>query len=199
MTDLNISEKVTEALNNVIKKTKLFEKLDTIQFHVSYFVIFSTIIGATSLSIQYFNTNKINKHNKELSEKYDLIINKLENNNNYIKDVELKINDIKLLLEEQQKILINIYNLPLLSINNLKTISSTSSIFSLESHVSSTKNESQYFNNEETNDQKANNKETDYNIIDNNNNNDDELLNDCYDNLPLNNIKKTTGLKGWLF
>lgn len=135
MTDLNISEKVTEALNNVIKKTKLFEKLDTIQFHVSYFVIFSTIIGATSLSIQYFNTNKINKHNKELSEKYDLIINKLENNNNYIKDVELKINDIKLLLEEQQKILINIYNLPLLSINNLKTISSTSSIFSLESHV----------------------------------------------------------------
>ena len=26
-----------------------------------------------------------------------------------------------------------------------------------------------------------------------------EILNECYDNIPLNNLKKTTGLKGWLF
>lgn len=40
------------------------------------------------------------------------------------------------------------------------------------------------------NDQKKNINDTD---------NDDELINDCYDYIPLNNIKKVTGIKKWLY
>ncbi len=30
-------------------------------------------------------------------------------------------------------------------------------------------------------------------------NSDDELVNDCYDSIPMNNIKKVTGIKGWFY
>lgn len=176
MSDLNISE----AFNNVLKKTKLFEKIDTIGFNFKFFLIFTSIISLTTLNIQYSNINKINNINNELNEKFNIIVRKLEDNKNCIKNIETKIDNFNLILEEHKQILLDIRNLPLLNLNKLQTSSSTSSILSLDSPF---KNEVDY--------QSHNNN--------NNNNNDDELLNECYDSIPLNNVKKINGIKGWLF
>lgn len=177
MSDKNL----TDALNNIMKKTKFFEKLDKIQFYVGSFVLFSSIIGIAGIFIQYSNIN----NNKKIIDKIELKYNEnLHHLNNKISDLEYKL---VYLMDNQQNYLDKIKHSPLIIIGKQENISTSSSISSLIDLSKKNINEQN-----EENKQKCKIEQKD--IIE-----DDELINECYDIIPLNNNKKITGIKRWLF
>ena len=64
MSDPNLTDKFVENINNALKKTKIFEKMETTYFCINSFIVISSIIGLTSIYINYYNLDKI-KHLEE--------------------------------------------------------------------------------------------------------------------------------------
>lgn len=192
MSESNLTEKITDTLNNIFKKSKIFEKLDKIQFYIGTFIFFSSMIGITSITINYINMNKIIQNEKTIKKNMSNIEEKIDNLkiNEKINKLNLKIDDMEnkiiFLLDKQKESLDEIKNLPLLNILKKDSISRSTSISSILDDLSPKKkfDETEVFNS---------------NIIENENNKDDELIDDCYDIIPLNNSKKVTGFKSWLF
>lgn len=192
MSDSNLTEKITDSINNIINKTKIFEKIDNLQFIIGSFTIFTSVIGITNIIINYSNRNMI-KNNEEIINKNrysveDLLIN---NNKIYITFLENKINELenKLLttLKEQkneENILHEIKNLLIFNIQKKNCISASTSISSIL--LESPKNP---LNSRQSNDLSINQED----LVE-----DNELINECYDNIPLNNIKKTIN-SNWFF
>jgi len=145
MSEINIPE----AFLHVLKKTKVFEKLDKIQFYLGSFVIFTTVVCMTSVAIQYSNTTAIYENKQIINNNKREIIAKINNLENKIMKI-IEIQDHKYKHEQDD--------------------------------TSTNKNQKK----EDTNkpDDKDECEEND----------DDELINECYDSIPLNNNKKVTGM-----
>ena len=180
MTDQNIYEKISDTITSIIlKKTNIFERLDNIKglFQISTGVF---IITAAITIINYYYIKQIEPKNDE----------KIELLKDMNKQILKNINDnsathFKLYQELQTKIdaLLEI-NIELQSKNNIllekyekKYITTLTSMSDFEKY---------------SNTSTIQNKDT-YNDVDN------ELLQECYDVLPCNNITKatSTGFFGW--
>ena len=131
MSELNITEKITDSFINVLKKTKLFEKLDTIQFYMGTFVLVTSSIGITSMALHYFNATKIyeniqiQQNNKmEIMDKIDTN-NKIEiHNATILKKLSNKINDLEYKIIK----LTEIQEIYLIKLNKQNNTSSNSSL-----------------------------------------------------------------------
>lgn len=177
MSDSNLTDKISETITNVFKKTQVFEKMEKIQFYVNSFVIISSVVGLTSIYINYYHLDKIKRLEEKIqgSEnvlKYNIEINRKQFQIVYNKLIEQLKNEVELTsklfnqLKETQ-----IYKPEMISAStSISSFSPVKIILPIE------------------NDDWNNN-----NIME-----DDELMNECYDSIPLNNLKKTTGLS-WLF
>jgi hypothetical protein len=96
MNEITFSEKVTDILYNVIKKTNTFEKVETLMGRASIFVFITSVLSALTL-------NKLNNVNT---------IFKRENRNIYDFDIEiLKINNkLDKIIENNEKIILFMNN-----------------------------------------------------------------------------------------
>ena len=145
MSDPNFPDKLSECINNFLKKPDVFNKIEKVQFYIGSFVLISSIIGITGILINYSNSNEINKLNKkikdtELSIKDNvtlsrtLILNLTENKINQLKD---KINSLLsnqlYSLNQIQNDLNIIKNLPIMNIIKKNTISASTSVQSFKS------------------------------------------------------------------
>jgi len=85
MANSNLMDKISKTISNLFKKIEVFEK---VQFYINPFIIVSSIIGLTSIYINYCNQDKIKnledkiqgivKYNIEINRKqYQIIYNKL--------------------------------------------------------------------------------------------------------------------------
>jgi hypothetical protein len=165
MTDKNVSEKLSETLSNLIKKTNTFEKVDGMLKCVSIFMLITGVVT-------FFNYYKIEKLQNNLYKKDEELYLHLFKTIMEVKKINKKLDtiieineDIGLLIENHMK--------------EHKTL--TPSLSYLSNNSLSTKSFIPFdYDN------------YDYNIE--NNDIDDELLNECYDNIPCNNSKKATGL-----
>ena len=167
MSDLNLTEKISEALTNILKKTKAFDKLDKIKFYLGAFVLISSIVSVTNIIIHYSVINRISE-NKER-------INKNKNENEIMYKIEVKhielLSVMNNMLNNHESKLITLLEKHIKSLDKINTSISSLSFDSSQQNI-------------------AEQKET---------NQDDELINECYDLIPLNNNKKFTGIKSWLF
>jgi hypothetical protein len=181
MSDLNLTEKISEAFTNVIKKTKAFDKLDKIKFYLGSFVLISSIVSVTNLFIHYSIINRISQNRENINKNKNEIFYKME-----VKQIEIlsAVNNMlnehqdKMisLLEKHQKSLDEMKKIQFIDIEKKESITTNTSISSLSIDLYQQNITEQ--------------KET---------NEDDELINECYDLIPLNNNKKFTGIKSWLF
>ena len=177
MTDSYLNDKMFDIFDSVIKKTHIFDKILELKKLNNGFIFFSTITSTflilNSLYINYtLNVEYCNLKSK-IGE-IDIMHNKINNM------VEMNKNMMILVKENQNLIQSNLNKVNLYSIN--------SSLSSGSLYNNNNFNSSQSINqisNEET-------KETEE--INKKNNDDHELLSECYDNIPCNNIKKVTGI-----
>ena len=145
MSDPNFPDKLSECINNFLKKPDVFNKIEKVQFYIGSFVLISSIIGITGILINYSNSNEINKLNKkikdtELSIKDNvtlsrtLILNLTENKINQLKDKMYNLfeDNINSLYEIQNSLNI-IENLPIMKIVKKDTISVSTSVQSFVS------------------------------------------------------------------
>jgi hypothetical protein len=199
MSDNKITEKITdtisETVTNVFKKSGLSDKLDKLSFYFVVPVVGIIICGFCSFQILSEQNTKNKNENLVLNSiNRDLIINlthKIDDLCEKISDIEKKFSEK---LEKQQTAITSISELPLLNICKEKPISSCSSNISIlmeESPVKPQINvDDNYVNNyEERTDGWIEPKDIE----------DDELINECYDAMPLNGVKKLTGIKSFLW
>jgi hypothetical protein len=108
----NLTENLSEIISNAIRNTKVFEKIEKIEFYIGSFVIMSTIVGLTNIYMNYNNSNKI----KELEEKlegienvlkYNIEINKKQNKICYDNIIEQLKNEISDSIDVQRKLKTN--------------------------------------------------------------------------------------------
>jgi len=200
MSDSNLTEKITDSITNVMKKTKVFDELKNIQFYFGSFVLVSSIVGITSVVIHYFNAKNIEKNQKDISILREDIITYNKNILLTIKQLynEDKFVNLEKILENHFNILNEIKNLPLLSIGKIDKLSRSTSVssivldsppkkvFSINSdegwHIEHKEQE----NKEQGNKEQKNKEQEQY-----------DFFNECYDNIPLSNVKKVTGIKNW--
>jgi len=182
MSDLTLTDKISETITSSFKKTKVFEKIERTHFIVGAFVVVSTIIGITGIYINYSNSKAIKEIQDSNDDKIDTIHTTIETKHN---DYINKLIKVETMLCENLKIIHG-----LLEAENKRVISPVKKYIVKDTSVSPfvpIKNVDEW-NNIELNKLKDDFKDTE----------DDELINECYDSMPLNNIKKTTGL-GWIF
>jgi hypothetical protein len=176
--------------------SNMFQKVDRMEFYVGSSFAILSIVGITSIYIQYLQFSKIKKieeqlYNIELLKQKDKqynnilhskLINQLKNEfSNFAKVHFTNMIDVNQRLIEKASELVYI------SSNCKKDTLSSSTSMSTFSPIKVFE-ESNVIEQEvfyESNDFKYDNE-------------DDELLNECYDSIPLNNLKKNTGLS-WLF
>ena len=179
MSDSNLRDKISETIINVFKKTEVFEKIDKmgkIQFYVNSFLIVSSIIGLTNIYINYCNIDKIEKLEGKIKEcenilKYNIKINRKQNQiiyNNLINEVELT-----------SKLVNQIKELKLYKPEMISASTSISTFSPLKIILPPENNDC---------DNHIMHKEIE----------DNELLNESYDSIPMNNLKKNASLI-WLF
>jgi len=188
MSDNNLTEKISETITNAFKKTKVFEKIGKIEIYIGSFIAVSTIISLTSFYMHYSNMSKIKrledkiegsknvlKHNIEINRQQNAlchhkVIKQIKEGTIILIDTENKIiekiMDIKLFLQNPKKELVS-ESTSMLSLPQFKSICS---IDGWKDNV---------IHQEDVKDME-----------------DDELLNECYDTIPLNNLKKNTN--SWL-
>ena len=65
MSDSNLSDKFSESLIKLFKKIQILEKIENIRFNIYSFFMISSIIGLTSICINYYSVDKF----KRLEEK----------------------------------------------------------------------------------------------------------------------------------
>lgn len=172
MSDLNLTNKISDTITNI------FQKIENTKFYIGSFTIVSSIIGLTGIYINYCNLYKIKTLEKQIkcSEnvlKYNIEINRKQYQMIYNKLIEQLKNELQLsrnFLEQNVKFQ---YSKP-------ETLSSTKIPFSPVKFVLPSENN---------------------NLSNTNSNNSDDyydLENECYDSIPMNNLKKNTGLN-WFF
>lgn len=199
MSDSNLSEKISDSIANIFKKTKVFEKIDKMQFYIGSFVLISTIYFSGSILNNYLISKKqIDNNNNILYGIEDIKNNCVKTINHDIILLNDKIINLESkltnLLEFQNMIFNDIHNLPLFNVVKRDMVSTSTSISSFTIESPEKNNESKVL------DDGWHLSEKEDTVIKNIlNNNDDELSNDCYDSIPLSNVKKITGIKGWLF
>jgi hypothetical protein len=171
MSELELSEKIA----TLIDETKMFEKIADVTVNIgiciSAFGLFASFVGFTNIALHYSNINSNNKNNKFLSERITSISKNIEINR-IIYDNKIIELEYKL-IESQQNCLNEIKKL---KSEKKITISKSTSI----SDLAFISDEEKKVNDEENQEE------------------DDELINECYDSLPLNNFKKNTK-SNWLF
>jgi len=188
MSDSNLTEKISETITNAFKKTNVFEKIGKIEIYIGSFIIVSSIISLTSIYLNYSATNKIQrleekiegsknvlKHNIETNRYLNMsyhskLIKQFRNQSNVLSDTQEKITEkileIKSLIPDSKKEVVSVST----SVSSLSPIKSIDSIDGWKENII---------------------QEDDIKAIE-----DDELLNECYDTMPLNNLKKNT--TSWL-
>lgn len=194
MTDIGLTERISESITNTIKKTEAFEKLGKIEFYISSFVIISSIMGLTCVYMNYstckeiYNTKKQIQGNENVI-KYNIEINRKRNLSEHCKiksEILILGKQLSEIIENQKKIISQLDELKLLK--NTDDIKQTDIVSTSTSMSSFSQNNVPSLVIECKLDIDEDNKDQDY----------DELLNECYDTIPLNNIKKNIGLS-WLF
>jgi hypothetical protein len=204
MSDTKITEKITDTLSetvtSVLKKSGISDKLDRVGLYLVVpfvGVILCGICGFQMLSEQntkYRNENMVlNNINRDL---ITILSKKINSLNIKITDLEIKLNEK---LDKQQITLTTISEMPLLNICKEKPISSCSSSISILMEESPKKpvihiEENQDIINEEKIEENFEIKNNDWTDT-----YDDELINECYDTLPLNGSKKITGIKSFFW
>jgi len=163
----SINDEINENLALIIKKTNLFEKISELKNITCGFIFFSGFATTFILINVFYNSYLSYTQLNDLKYK----IRNIESMNNILshnlKDIQTSFDDKNNNLNKKIDILIESNN-SLIEIN--KSIMETN----LKQHICL---------NETINRKKL--------IAENS---DDELLNECYDNIPCNNIKKATGL-----
>ncbi len=195
MTESNL---ISDAISDVFKKTKVFEKIQNFEFYVGSFVFISSIIGISGIAINYYNNQVINEKlsklnrllennsretNKTLAKYYDLsdkhhneILKIAYNNGDKITEIR---NEYIMLFDRQQNIIREILNLPLL---NKDCISRELS--NLSQLIEDTPEKKSEIIVQETKEISVE---------------EDELVDECYDSIPLSNAKKVTGIKSLIW
>jgi hypothetical protein len=198
MSDLNpnLTQKISETITNAFKKTKIFEKIGKIEKYVVSFIIVSSIFTLTGIYMNYSNTDKIKKLEEKIegSEnvlKHDIEINRIQNsicNHTIVKYLK----DLKTIsLDTQEQVIQNIMEIKMLLQNSKKEVISRGTSMSSLSQVKSIDSIDGWKDNmndcEHINDLENINELENINDLE-----DNELLNECYDSIPLNNLKKNT-------
>jgi hypothetical protein len=170
-----ITDKITETMTNVFKKSELFVKITNIKHYFTTFVVISSIIGLTNIYISYCNLDrvtrleeKLKEHEDNIKSDYEILYTKLVDklSNHPIFLCELIDKEIQCLKPEMVS-----------SSTSISPFSPLRKVLSIENEFHINGITEKYFNHDSE---------------------DNELLNECYDSIPLNNLKKTTGLT-WLF
>ncbi len=183
----NLTENLSEIVTKALKKTEIFEKILKIEFYVGSFVLISSVMGLTSIYMNFSNRNNIYTIKQDIDGSERVLKCNIETNRrlNSLRYDNLKSeflilnNKISELIEHQQNI-----------INQLEEIKS---INKSEEHIicnriSTSTSMSSFTPIKITNTIFEDVRDHEY----------DELLNECYDTIPLNNLKKNTGLS-WIF
>ena len=201
MSEINLTDRISETITNAFKKTELFEIFGKFQLYVNSFLIITSIIGVTNIYMNTLTNFDIHNIKEEIQGnenvlKYHIEINRKRNlieHCNLKSEILILNKQLSLLLENQEKIINQLEEMKLIKISeqnklsiNISKIDCISASTSMTTFspikIPSVLDESIVSN--VTDD----NKDKEY----------DELLNECYDAIPLNNLKKTTGLS-WLF
>lgn len=195
MTESNL---ISDAISDVFKKTKVFEKIQNFEFYVGSFVFISSIIGISGIAINYYNNQVINEKlsnlnmllennsretNKKLAKYYDLsdkhhneILKIAYNNGDKIMEIR---NEYIMLFDRQQNIIREILNLPLLNENCISR-----ELSNLSQLIEDTPEKKPEIIIQETKEIHVE---------------EDELVDECYDSIPLSNAKKVTGIKSLIW
>ena len=197
MSEITITDKISETITNAFKKSKIFEKIEKFEMYFGSFLLITSIVGITTISINMLARQDIIniKENIEGNEnvlKYHIDVNRKRN---LIEHCSLKSeilmlnNQLLLLLENQEKIISLLEDIKIIKNSDEHRLSINISKIDCISASTSMNTFSPIK----------------IPLLDKNNITDDvkdqeydELLNECYDAIPLNNLKKTTGLS-WLF
>ena len=184
MADSNLTDKISETISNVFKKTEVFEKIKKVKFYIISFIIVSSIIGLTSIYINYCNQDKIKNLEDKIQGtenvlKYNIEINRKQNQLIYNKLIDQLKNEIEITSKLIDKLNENQYFTP-----EMISTSTSMSSFSPLRIILSPRNDD--WNNHIIMQDDIKEME------------DDELIKECYDSIPLNNLKKNTSLS-WLF
>jgi hypothetical protein len=187
----SLPEKLSESVVNSFKKTEAFEKIK-FKFYTSSFLMISSIMGLTYIYMNYSYYNELYS-TKNLIQESKNILNyniKINRKKNLIEYCEIKSEIITLkkhlseLIENQKIIIMHLEEVKLLKNNDDNKLICRPDCIS-EVSFSPIKQPDLVIecklDTEEDKDQEY-----------------DELLNECYDLIPLNNIKKNTALS-WLF
>lgn len=199
MSDSNLTEKMSETITTAFKKTKLFEKIGKIEFYVGSFIIISSIFTLTTMYMNYSNMSKIKHIEKKIegSEnklKHNIEINRMQNSLSnhkivkYLKHIKSDLDDT------QEKVMEKIMEINMLfQISKKELISTATSMSDLPKvrSLDSIDDWKDDINKKDNIDELENIKAMeDFKVLE-----DNELLNECYDSIPLNNLKKNTS--GW--
>ncbi len=183
MSESDLAERITDAIGvkmaTVIDETKIFEKLFDIGTSIGIYIValtlFPSIIGITNIAIHYSNNKLLDENISEISRSIDI------NRAVCVRVIEMRINNLEntlsIILENQQFCLNEIKKM---HIKNNNSLSRSTSISLFPCILD---NEYQKLN---------------YVLDEKEINGDEEMINECYDSLPLNNFKKNTALT-WLF
>lgn len=82
MSDVISSEKITEYVNTLLKKQNIFQKIDKIKSYTLYFILFSSVIGITTIFMNHSNFKDNKKSLDEINTSLDEIKNILNENKN---------------------------------------------------------------------------------------------------------------------
>jgi hypothetical protein len=181
MFDSNLTDKISETIINTFKQIDVFKKIKKMQFNVNSFLIISCIIGLTNIYINYCNIDKINNLEKKIKDcenilKYNIEINREQNQIIY----NNLINELKNEVELTSKLFNQIKELKLYKPEMISASTSISSFSPIKIILP------------------PENNDCDNNIIMHKEIEDNELLNESYDSIPMNNLKKNNSLI-WLF
>jgi len=190
----------------LFKQTELYDKIRSAERMGLTVIAFLTISSSICLYIQYKTYTKcieLEKNNTYLRQVCNTQLEKLntqqyniqsiDNNMTILNNKTTLMHNTMIILNDKMTTLEKMYlNIPF---SPIKQSDSGSGLSILT--VPDKESESEKKNEPKINEENGNKtKEDIYEILDNNE--DDDLLNECYDMVPLSNLKKSTGLS-WLF
>jgi methyl-accepting chemotaxis protein len=112
------SEKITEYINILFKKENIFQKIDKIKSYTLYFILFSSVIGISTIFMNYSNFKDNEKSLDEINTSLDEINTSLDEITTSLDEINTSLDEIKNSLYE---------------IKNTSTIKSNSSISTISS------------------------------------------------------------------
>ena len=197
MSEQNVSDKLAEVITSIFKKTNMFEKIERIQGLITISTGFFIITSTLTLINYYFIKDIYSKNDEQtkLLKNINNNLSRITQDNNFInfkvyEDFQKKINiiaEFSVELKKQSDKLLEKFE------ENIekKYITTTTSISDFEKYFKE--------NVEKVKEKEVNVKAIDFEVdSDIYENIDNELLQECYDSLPCNNVKKTT-LSGFLY